>query len=71
MESFLTIVIVSPEVNGKKHLYGSNSLLMDRRQHVVNCPTATFDQDLATPQITKNRRNTGGELHYKARRKLM
>jgi hypothetical protein len=71
MESFLTIAIASTEANGKKHFYGSKRLLMDRRQLIVNCPTATFYQELATSQITKNRKNTNGELHYKARCKLM
>jgi hypothetical protein len=50
-----------------KHLYGSRRQLMDRRQLIVNCATATFYQELATSQIMKNQRNTSGELHYKAR----
>jgi hypothetical protein len=73
MESFLllAIAIVSTEANGKKHLFGSKRLLMGRRQLIVNCATAAFYQELATSQILKNRRNTGGELHYKARCNLM
>ena len=55
---------------GSKHLYGSKRLLMDRRQLIVNCTTATFYQKLTIPQIMKNRRNTSGELHYKARRNV-
>jgi len=65
MESFLTIAIVSEEANGKKHFYGSERLLMDRRQLIVNCPTATFYQELATSQIMKNRGNTKGEQGQK------
>jgi hypothetical protein len=60
----LTIANVSTEASRKKHLYGSKRLLMDRRQLVVNCATATFYQELATSQITKNQRNTSGKLHY-------
>jgi len=44
---------------------------MDRRQLIVNCATAAFYQELATSQIMKNRINTSGELHYKARCYLM
>jgi len=57
--------------NEKKHLYRSKRLLMDWRQLIVNCATVAFYQELATSQIIKNRRNTSGELHYKARCKLM
>jgi hypothetical protein len=67
----LTIAIVSTVPNGKKHLYGFGRLLVDQRQLLVNCATAKFYQELATSQIMKNRRNTSGELHYKARHDLM
>jgi hypothetical protein len=65
------VAIVSTVANGKKHLCGSRKLLMDRRQLIVNCATATFYQELAASQIMKNRRNTDGERHYKARHDLM
>jgi hypothetical protein len=39
---------VTTAASGKKHLYGSKGLLMDRRQLIVNCGTATFYQELAT-----------------------
>jgi len=69
----LTIANVCTEASRKKHLYGSKILLMDRRQLIVNCATATFYQELAASQIMKNRRNTSRELHYeyKARRSLI
>jgi hypothetical protein len=66
----LTIAIVSTEAIGKKHLYGSRRLMMDRRQLTVNCATATFYQELATSEIMKNQRNTSREHHYKARHDL-
>jgi len=62
---------LSTEADGKKHLYGSGRLQMDRRQLIVNCATAAFYQELATSQTMKNRRNTSGELHYKARHDLI
>jgi hypothetical protein len=67
----LTIAIVSTVAKGEQQLYRSGRLLMDRRQLNVNCATATFYQELATSKIMKNRRNTSGELHYKARHDLM
>jgi hypothetical protein len=42
MMMMMMITIVSTEANRKKHLYGSKRLLMDRRQLIVNCATATF-----------------------------
>jgi hypothetical protein len=57
------MAIVSTLANGKKHLYGSGRLLMDRRQLIVNCATATFYKELATSQLMKNQRETSGELH--------
>jgi len=67
----LMIAIVSTEGNRTKYLDGSKRLLMDRKQLILNCATATFYQELAASQIVRNWRNTGGELRYKARRNLM
>ena len=41
----------STVANGTKHVYEFRRLLMDRRQLIVNCATATFYQELTNSQI--------------------
>jgi hypothetical protein len=47
---------LSTVANGKKHLYGPGTPLMDRRQLIVNRAIAAFYQELASSQIMTNRR---------------